>query len=238
MDINLANEFIKQLKSIQYFHARDVFEDFVVTAALSMRVPIERNEEMNQQLTHHLQNLEKRYQKEDLPIFSRLLSLLTDCLMYSMDDYLGYIYQEIQSHNADLGQFFTPKDVSLLMAQASFMGQEKNIQAAIEEKGYLSLHDPAAGSGALLLGSVEVLKQLGVDYQKELLIDANDIARTPAYMCFIQMNLCGIPAIIRISDSLTQQVNDVCYTIGYCLQTERWAYHNKTPFEQLLMMVA
>lgn len=64
-------------------------------------------------------------------------------------------------------------------------------------------------------------------YQKHVLFVAQDIDRTAAMMCYIQMSLLGCPAVVVIGDSLTRPFpnsdNEAWYTPFYYLNQWRFA---------------
>lgn len=58
----------------------------------------------------------------------------------------------------------------------------------LKGKRYISVNDPACGAGAMLIAFANVAKKHGINYQKHVLFVAQDIDRTAAMMCYIQMS--------------------------------------------------
>ena len=84
------------------------------------------------------------------------------------------------------------------MSELQFAGDGKEVQ--IEKKGHISVNDPACGAGAMLIAFANVAKKHGINYQKQVLFIAQDIDRTAAMMCYIQLSLLGCPAIVAVGD--------------------------------------
>ena len=77
-----------------------------------------------------------------------------------------------------------------------------------------------------LIAFANVAKKHGINYQKHVLFVAQDIDRTAAMMCYIQMSLLGCPAIVVIGDSLAKPFphpdNEVWCTLFYYLNQWRF----------------
>ena len=78
----------------------------------------------------------------------------------------------------------------------------------------------------MLIAFANVAKKHGINYQKHVLFVAQDIDRTAAMMCYIQMSLLGCPAIVVIGDSLAKPFphpdNEVWCTLFYHLNQWRF----------------
>lgn len=92
------------------------------------------------------------------------------------------------------GEFYTPQEVSQLLARLTLEGQEDRVK---------SVYDPACGSGGLLLQFVKILKKR----KGELRIFGQEINITTYNLCRMNMFLHGVdPAnfFIRLGDTLTE----------------------------------
>ena len=124
------------------------------------------------------------------------------------------------------GQFFTPYHISEFMSELQFPGI--GADEAVQENGYISVSDPACGAGAMLIAFANVAKKHGINYQKHVLFVAQDIDRTAAMMCYIQLSLLGCPAIVAVGDSLAKPFphpdNEVWCTLFYYLNQWRFTH--------------
>ena len=72
-----------------------------------------------------------------------------------------------------------------------------------------------------------VARKHGINYQEQVLFVAQDIDRTAAMMCYIQLSLLGCPAVVAIGDSLAKPYphpdNEVWHTLFYHLNQWRFA---------------
>ena len=65
----------------------------------------------------------------------------------------------------------------------------------------------------------KVLKSFDINYQKNLLVTANDISDVCAYMTYIQLALYGLPAIVYCGNALTGETRFKMETPLYFLQS-------------------
>ena len=90
------------------------------------------------------------------------------------------------------GQFFTPYEICRAMAA---MNLGEDLKSQIEEKGWVSVSDPACGAGALQLAFANECKRNHINYQTSVFFVAQDIDFLAGCMCYIQMSLLGCPAM-------------------------------------------
>lgn len=111
------------------------------------------------------------------------------------------------------------------MSEIQFTDSEAD--EMLKERRYISVNDPACGAGAMLIAFANVARKHGINYQKHVLFVAQDIDRTAAMMCYIQISLLGCPAIVVIGDSLAKPFphpdNEVWCTLFYYLNHWRFA---------------
>ena len=129
------------------------------------------------------------------------------CLVDEMDsapftDVLGVFYTEhaAAADRTARGEFFTPPAVSGLMARMN-LDPEK-----IRSEGVpVTVLDPCAGSGGLIL---ECARSLAPDHVDLLRVTLQDINPVSCDMSYINTTLWGIPAEIILGDSLkAEQIN-------------------------------
>ena len=218
---DFAKEFEKVFLQLAQRYSRwEVWNDFLymAAAALARTVPSEKREEREKQ---YLERIGK-YKSEEQELFPQLLSLVVMALEDQPEqDFLGSMYHRLELHQKQKGQFFTPYHISEFMAEIQFPDKEVGIAEEMEKKGYISVADCCCGAGAMLVAFANVARKHGLDYQHNVLFYAQDIDRTAALMCYIQLSLLGCPAVVVIGDSLVKPGfhpdNDVWYTLFYYL---------------------
>lgn len=173
-----------------------------------------------------------RYQQKEreliAEIFGNIFALLTSVTYDDgrFNDWLGNLFMESSAGNSRSGQFFTPYHVSHLMADMSL---EKDI---IDEKkqsdGILELYEPCCGSGGMMMASLDVLKnRYGFNYARNCFIVAEDIDLRCVHMCYLQLSLAGVPAIIKHQNTLTREKWSVWKTPAFIMQYLRFRKYEK-----------
>lgn len=130
----------------------------------------------------------------------------------SGQDFLGSLVAEFRGLDKSMGQCFTPREVCDLAAELTL--DADITRRAIKCKGYVGVHEPAAGSGAMVLRFADRLTTQGVDPTRQLFVEAWEIDPITAKMCFIQLTLRGIPARVVLGDTLIQEEREVWSTAG------------------------
>ena len=101
----------------------------------------------------------------------------------------------------------------------------ENLAGEISKKGYVTVSDPACGSGALLLSFYETVREMGITGYQVLAV-AQDVDRLAALMCYLQLSVLFIPAIVIVGNSITNPgidpQNEVWYTPAY--NVYHWHY--------------
>lgn len=189
---------VKLFEKLRYRHNMfSVFSDFLEMSAIAISNSVDMINRPSRE-KRHLEII-KRYEKEELEIFPKILDELIDELEENPSDVLGSIYMQLELSNSWQGQFFTPMSISHLMAELMIPGFEKKI----EEKGYISINDPAVGGGATIIGLANALKNKGYNYQKVMRVVAQDIDIKSVHMCYVQLSLLGINAVVIRGNTLT-----------------------------------
>lgn len=136
-------------------------------------------------------------------------------------DLLGDAYMKLGIGSKENGQFFTPYHLSRVMAELN-IDLDKAMRQ-IEEHGYITINDPAAGGGANLIAAANVLRSHGINYQQKALFVAQELSEMTALSCYIQMSLLGMPGIVMIGDTLRVDFRFNLYTPMLALD-EVWLY--------------
>ena len=211
-ELEIRSAFIKTFREVgRERHRFEVFSDVVTLFAIEWRnaykafadkMPVLLDDKKEQEYI----SIIKKYKKEDHPKFALLFRLLVDLHSSGRPkDHLGDIYMSLDFGDSSKGQFFTPSHVSDLMARLSMSGFEE----VIKSKGFITLGDPACGAGSTFLAVVSMLMQQGYDPRRHLWIEGTDIDRVAALMCYTQLAMWGVPAMIYVGNSLSQEIREV-----------------------------
>lgn len=132
----MYNKFFDILDSISILHdSYVVFNDFIIMSAIA----ISNSVNFNQDKEDEYLSIVKKYSKEELDLFVKLLAELVNIYQdiekrNDIQDVLGEIFNKLNIANKVKGQFFTPYHISYLVAKIS--GFKKN------KKGYYELYEP------------------------------------------------------------------------------------------------
>ena len=217
-------EFCALLDQFAYRYSKwQIWNDFLNLSAISLANVLPGPESENRE-KQYLSIIES-YEEKDQEVFPKLLELVVRALEENPEqDFLGILYHHLELQQEQKGQFFTPYYISEFMSNIQFVAQDAD--AELKKKGYISVNDPACGAGAMLVAFANMAKKHGINYQKHVLFVAQDIDRTAAMMCYIQLSLLGCPAIVIIGDSLSKplyhQDNEIWYTPFFYLNQWRF----------------
>ncbi|WP_293546387.1 N-6 DNA methylase [Pluralibacter sp.] len=192
-------DFVRLFSDIaRYHHRHEVFRDFVEMASIAVQNAFLRSPELEQEYL----TIAGRYQPDDVKRMAHLLACLTGALECQPGDFLGQIFMELEIGSAHMGQFFTPYHLSQLMARLT----AGNPREQLKDKPFITLHEPAAGAGSMVIAFAEVMAEQGINYQDKLFASCMDIDPVAAHMCYLQLSYLGIPAEVVIGNSLTLDV--------------------------------
>lgn len=200
----IKKDFHNTIKKLSYSrHTWQVWQDFCELGAMALANSIMFSDEREAQ---YMATIE-RYGPEEVQLFPRLLGMVTEALEIEFQDFLGEMFMELEMGNKWKGQFFTPYSVSSMMAQMTLTS------SAFDEKDIVEFNEPAAGAGAMCIALCEhVRDNLDISFHDRLRIVAQDVDRTAAHMCYIQLSLIGAQARVVWGDSLKVEAKDVYVT--------------------------
>lgn len=134
---------------------------------------------------------------------SRCMAVIVEALERNPEqDFLGELFMELKLGNHWKGQFFTPYCVCKAMSNMV----TGDVDEQIEQRGYISVCDPACGAGATLIATVSEMKLSKYNFQNHVLFVGQDVDRVAGMMCYIQLSLLGCAGYICIGDTLTNPV--------------------------------
>ena len=212
-DSQMSNQ--KQLIKNLSTMARDkkryrVFDDFIYLSATSLH---NQGAWFDQKREDNYLSMIKSYDKEDRFLMAENLGLLIELLQDHPHDALGDIYMNLELGDKHQGQFFTPDSVSQLMANL----QCPNIEEVLKDKPFFEMLEPACGAGGMVLAVVKNVIKQGYNPATKMWVQAIDIDRTAALMCYIQLSLWNVPAQVIVGNSLTLETNEIWFTPAYVM---------------------
>lgn len=230
---DFAKEFEDVIRKLAYTRSLwKVWGDFLYVSAVSMAniFPTAEREEREKEYL----SIVNCYSKKEQELLLQLSVLVVLALEDNPEqDFLGSMYHRLNLHQEQKGQFFTPYHISHFMAMIQF--EKESLEEELKEKGYISVSDPACGAGVMLIAFANVARTHGINYQQNILFEAQDVDPTAALMCYIQLSLLGCPAVVIIGDSLLnpgiQDSNDVWYTPFYYMNYWRFKRKRKSETE-------
>ena len=222
--VDYKKEFCRQLEVFNYKYSRwDVWKDFLYVAAVSMvnTVPVKEREQREEQ---YLKIINKYTSKEQEALIEMFKLVILAFEENPEQDFLGEMYHHLKLHQHQKGQFFTPYHICHFMSELNF--SDNDMKDKLDEKGYITVNDPACGAGALLIAFANVCRQHKINFQEKVLFIAQDIDLTAALMCYIQLSLLGCNAVIIVGNSLLKPNfhpdNEVWLTPMYFLNEWRF----------------
>ena len=139
----------------------------------------------------------RRYREGCADVFAQAFhELIAEMEAQPFTDVLGPAYMEraAEIDKRFRGTFFTPSPICKLMAQLTALSGTLGKP--------LDVHEPAVGSGAMILALAETLVERGHS-PLEMRVSAIDIDPTAIDMCLINLSLWGVPAEVIQANALT-----------------------------------
>lgn len=142
------------------------------------------------------------YTPEQGTEFGRLFNLYVDAVeRLPYRDVLGSLFMELDVKSVANGQFFSPWGIAEMLARMQFSKQ--SFEEIVQEKGVVTVLDPAVGSGVMLLAFASVVDQeLGRSAVNRLRLYGNDIDLRCVHMCRIQLRMNGLDSFGRMAGLL------------------------------------
>ena len=193
------SEFQKLFSTLCYSRSNwQVWSDFIAMSAIAISNVFDREGPNHDEREKQYMELSRSYTKNEVDILARLLSIVVLALEDNpRQDFLGEVFQGLGLNSHWKGQFFTPYHICEFMAEITL----GNAEAEIRKKGWIGVNDPACGAGALLIAARNAMEKRGLPRTGALFV-AQDIDRTAALMCYIQLALLGCAGYVIIGDSL------------------------------------
>lgn len=198
--------FVKLFRELTYHWTPwEVWQDFVTMYACAISNAVDKSHfEKREEL--YLKRIQK-YNKKEQEIFPQLAA---EVVLAPRRRIRSRTSSEVSSWRltsamTPAGQFFTPYDDLPNDGRKCLCD---NVLPTIEAKGYISINDCACGAGATLIAGVHAaakqISKAGLNWQNHILVTAQDVDYTVAYMCYIQLSLLGVAGYIKVGNSLTE----------------------------------
>lgn len=210
---NHQAELSKILRGLAHrHHLWKVFCDFVAMAAISISNATDRRHAVQREAEY--MRIVAQYSKDEANELARGLAHVVMGLEVGLSDFLGALFMGLELGDAWKGQFFTPYEVSRLMA-AMTMGDKA--QREIENKGFITVCDPCIGGGAMVIAAAHALMDADINYQLCMHAVGVDIDIVAVHMAYVQLSLLHIPAVLYHGNSLSLDVRSVWRTPAHTL---------------------
>ena len=210
----------------------DVFSDVIICCAYSLANLSSFNQEREDQYNHIIGKYGKDKEEK---IASILVMLLSSYSKNKNQDILGEIYEELQINKRKLGQVFTPFKVADLLSNTIY--SEQFVKTTMEEKNFISVYNPACGTGRLLYSSYASLLRCKAK-PENIFIVGGELDLLCCCITYVQLSLMGANAVISHQDTLELKTYDTFYTFDYItnknLQKNISSYIEKSKKEESL----
>ncbi len=197
-------EFFTRFKQLCYTRSSwQVWEDVIgmMACAIANSVEDRRTEIYMKREKEYSERLKRLGGDVQLP--AEMFGIITMALEENPEqDFLGNMFMNLELGNHWKGQFFTPYCICQLMAEIS----AQETQEKIENNGWATYNDCACGAGATMIAASNALKNRKIDYSNHALFIGQDIDRTAAQMCYIQLSLLGCAGYVVVANSLTNPI--------------------------------
>ena len=132
----------------------------------------------------------------------RLLAIYTDAAeRMPFRDILGELFMRLDINSVRSGQFFTPGSLAEMMVRMQF--SKEGFEAAVAEKGEVTVCDPAVGSGVMLLAFGKLVsEECGRSALRHLKLYGTDIDERCVLMTRIQLRMNGLDSFGRMAGRL------------------------------------
>lgn len=217
---------LKAIQKLGQVHSVwDVFSDFVELGALCVAnsVTPKGSELWEKREKQYIDTINK-YKPDEQKLFPEMFADLVQALDYELTwrnaptDVLGALFHELELHNKYKGQFFTPQNVCDMMGKIT-LGDGESL---LNDRGFISLNEPCCGSGTMVLGFAGAMLEKEMNYCAQLVVLATDVDLKCVYMCYLQLSLYGIPAVVVHGNTLTLEEWSHWFTPVYIAHGWEW----------------
>lgn len=179
----------------------EVWEDIIQMFAISLSNALDVGDRRDKREKDYLR-IQGKYSEKEMNVIAKILTLIVELYEEDPDqDILGDLYMDLGLGSSELGQFFTPYNVCKMMAKMVVGNKEFN-EKEIAKRGYVSVNEPACGAGATIIALLNAYREMGINYQTDVFVMAQDLSYITALMCYVQLSLLGCAAVIVVGDTI------------------------------------
>lgn len=210
-------EFVKKMHALDgRYTVAELFADFLTLSANSLANHCDW--QFFAKREQEALRIQAKYDERTLQTFSELLAMLMHKANQAMAqrelvDLFNLLFMAGFS-DSQKGQFFTPLAVSQFMSNVGL-----DVSKPIIKQGEMS-----CGSGGMVIATANTLMKQNIDYQQRLLVECGDKDLRCVQMCYIQLYLYGIPAIVLHRNELSGETYASYRTLTYVLNENQGAY--------------
>lgn len=198
-------------QTARHKHRHELFRDWIKISSITYENVGNRfnnDESQFQKKEDEYKKIYAGYELKDRQNMATLFCYMVMALEIEQHDFLGTIFMELELGSDNMGQFFTPTYVCDLMAQLT-MG---DTISQLNDKPYISICEPTCGAGGMIIAASKQMIESGFNPNTQLLAVCTDIDAVAARMCYVQLSMLGIPAVVNIGNTLTMNINETLYT--------------------------
>ncbi|AIA69928.1 conserved hypothetical protein [Pectobacterium atrosepticum SCRI1043] len=221
--------FIRQFQEIAPYENRwTVFSDFIHMSAAALHNRCHFVQEIEDDYLRRI----KRYKKADQNRFPLLFNTLVEGMEFSASDFLGSVFMELELGDQRRGQYFTPYSVGYMMAKLQLADGLPALTSG--ERDFITVSDPACGAGGLIVAMAQAMLEAGFNPQKQMMAVCVDIDPVAAMMAYVQLALCGIPAMVIVGNSLSMEFRQTWRTPFWMMfgWERKWAREQERKAQQ------
>ncbi|MCF3974823.1 N-6 DNA methylase [Paracoccus salsus] len=146
--------------------------------------------------------------KDDVRRMPEMMGLAVQTIAAGGVDFFGQVAAGIGALDARMGQFFTPYEVSRMMAIMT-LGE---VAPRIESQGFITISEPAAGAGGMVLAVADVIEDQGFDPARHVWVEAVELSRATFHMAYVQIAARGVAGRVIHGNSLSLESFDQAFT--------------------------
>lgn len=177
------------------YTAYEIFMDWIECAALSITNTVHLvHGKVWKEREEKYKAIMSKYTPEERGRFPKMLAWLVEELEDDPRDVLGEVFMRSGMGSDAGGQFFTPFNISKMMAAIQVKAPAEGEKVTISE--------PSCGSGGSIIAAALELKSQGVNYQKCMRVVCQDLDWRCVFMAYVQLSYMGIDAICVQGDTL------------------------------------
>jgi type I restriction-modification system DNA methylase subunit len=194
-----------------YRHNRStLFRDFLSVSTIAFRNAFEPKGELWDAREAEYFKIIAKYEKDEIFQMRECLTALMQLAKQDHTDLMGELYMSLEIGSKDMGQFFTPYQISRLMAMLTL--DRPSIDQAVAENGYIEFNEPTCGAGGMIIAAAESIRSLGLDPARHMRVTAQDIDMACVQMTYLNCTFYDIPATIVHGNVLALEERSVIKT--------------------------